>query len=392
MKLTKTAIEGARCTAQKDAFVWCNELPRFGVRITPSGRKTFIARYRTLEGASRSITIGRTCDLSIPEARELARKVFASVASGRDPSAEKAELRGGARMADLYQRYDREHTQPYKKPSTRRKDETLWHVHILPRFGGRAVAAITSADLHSLHVSMRETPAAANRTLALLSSAFRFAKRVGWYQHDNPSTSVRRYKERQRDRVLSRGEVAAFLAELDRPERRFCASTRRLFKLLLLTGARLSEIRDARLEWIDYERRCLVLPDSKTGARRVALPSAAFELLAGLPSAGWLCPNHRRTQPIRTPYRSFVRICKAVGIEGARIHDIRHTVGSWAHAAGLSQREIADLLGHRNLGTTQRYIHAVHNSEIVVEKLFGTQKKEPQQMRENEKTVSLQER
>lgn len=371
MKLTKTAIDGARCNAQKDAFLWCSELPRFGVRITPSGRKTFVARYRTVEGLSRQLTIGRTCDLTIGEARELARKVFGAVASGRDPSAEKAQMREGARMVDLYERYDREHTQPYKKASTRRKDETLWHVHILPRFASRAVAAMTTAELHSLHVSMRATPAAANRAIALLSSAFSFAKRIGWYNHDNPASSVRRYRENQRDRVLSRGEVAAFLAELDHPERRFCESTKLLFKLLLLTGARLSEIRDARLEWIDHERRCLVLPDSKTGARRVALPRAAFDLLEGLPSSGWLCPNHLGTQPIRTPYRSFKRICKAVGIANARIHDLRHTVGSWAHAAGLSQREIADLLGHRHLGTTQRYIHAVQNSERVVEKLFG---------------------
>jgi integrase len=371
MKLTKTAIDQATAKGEKDAFLWCSELPRFGVRVTPTGRKTYVVRYRNAEGASRMLTIARACDMPPQQARELAREVFSRVAKGDDPSSERSELRSGARMSDLRERYDREHTQPYKKPSTRRRDETIWRNHIIPALGDRAIAGITTNDIQQLHASLKHIPTTANRTVCLLSHAFKFARRVGWYNRENPVRDVRRYKERQRDRVLSKEEISAFLAEVHNPARHYSESVRRMFTLLLMTGARLSEIKDARLEWIDRQRCLLVLPDSKTGQRRISLPEPAMAIVEALPRSGWLCPNTTGEKPINSPRKAFVTMCERAGIEGVRIHDLRHTVGSWAHKAGLSQREIADLLGHRHLSTTARYIHSVGVANSVVEKMLA---------------------
>lgn len=355
MKLTKAAIEAA-APGRKDRFLWCAELPRFGVRIARSGRKTYIARYRNAEGLSRMVTLARVCDMPPSEARDLARKVFGSVASGDDPSAARTRLRHAARVCELYERYDREYAQAYKKPSTRKRDNDIWRLHIIPRLGSRAVVSLSTNDLQAMHAAMRHIPATANRALAVISHAWTMARRWGWVNtHINPTTDVVRYRENTRDRVLSRGELAAFLAELDKPEA--SDACRLLFQLLLLTGARLREIMASPVEWIDWERGLLILPDSKTGAKRIQLSASALALLESRRGERWIIEGIRPGTHLKRPYDTFRSVCKRAGISGLRIHDLRHTVGTLAHSAGLSQREIMQLLGHRQMATTARYLH-----------------------------------
>ncbi|MFM7011750.1 MAG: tyrosine-type recombinase/integrase [Betaproteobacteria bacterium] len=353
-KLTKTAIDAA-IAADKDVFLWCNELPRFGVRVARSGRKTYVARYRNEYGQSRMITIARTCDMPPNQARDLARKVFSTVATGVDVSAERQTRRDAPTVHDLYQRYDRERAQPYKKPSTRERDESIWKLHILPRWGTRRVASLTQEDVTALHIALKDKPTTANRALAVLSNSLTFARRWKWYFADNPCKGVERFRENRRERILTRDEIARLFAALDEPQtpRPFAL----LIRLLLLTGCRLGEIRTARVEWIDWERRLLLLPDSKTGQRRVSLPLAAMELLEVRRGEQWVIQGRLKGTHLQRPYDRWREVCRRANIRGCRPHDLRHTVGSYAHMAGLTQREIAELLGHRQLITTERYLH-----------------------------------
>lgn len=353
MKLTKTAIETATANG-KDCFLWCSELPRFGVRVATSGRKTYVARYRNAAGQSRMVTLARVVDMNLADARALARKVFSSVAMGDDPSTGRALLRSAPTVADLYQRYEREHAQPYKKASTVARDESLWRLHIIPALGTRRVATITTNDIQALHAQLRDIPATANRAVAVLSSAFTKARRWGWYHNANPCADVVRYREKMRERILSRDELARLLAELENPV--YAPAFVRLVRLLLLTGARLREIMCARVEWVDWDRGLLLLPDSKTGQKRVGLSSAALALIEPRRGQTWICEGRTGTH-FKRPHGAFRRLCAAAGISDFRPHDLRHTVGSYAHQAGLSQAEIMELLGHKHLVTTARYLH-----------------------------------
>jgi integrase len=359
-RLTKKLIDDTQPDPKKDLWLPCHEVPGFGVRVQSSGRKTYLIRYRTLDGIQRKFTLARCCDMHPEQARNLARKAYTSIADGGDPASEKSALREAPTIHDLSERYMREHAIPYKKPRSVYIDAGLWKRVILPKWGTRRVDSITRAEVITLHSSMSDMPVKANHTLALLSKAMNLAEVWGWRTGGNPCRLVRKYKTRQIDNILSVAQIGAIDAALTEmsTQREIPQSMADLIRLLMLTGCRLSEIMTARQEWIDRDRRLLVLPDSKTGQRWIHLSDSAMAIVADIKPGQWLIPGRRPGTHLYHPWQLWRAIQKRAGIvEPVRLHDIRHTVGSLAHRSGMSQREIAQLLGHKHLITTQRYLH-----------------------------------
>ena len=335
-------------------------MPGFGVRVQTSGRKTYIIRYRTRDGQQRKLTIGRCCDMTPDRARELARSAFADAAAGADPTTERKELKAAPLMRDLADRYMRDHARPFKKASSVRHDEKHWHRYILPTMGSKRVDAVTKPEITSLHASLAAKPATANQVRALLSKAFNLAIDWGWRTGANPVAGVKRYKIRQRELILTPAQLAAMdtaltdLVSRGLLRRQFAD----LFRLLALTGCRLNEIMSARRDWIDMERRLLLLPDSKVGQRRIPLPAHAIDIISAMPPNKWLIPGKIGGSHMTQPHTAWDRVVEHAGLPPeTRIHDLRHTAGSIGHRSGLSQRQIAELLGHRSLATTERYLH-----------------------------------
>lgn len=349
-KLTKTVVDAITATGT-ETWVWCSQLPGFGVRAQATGRKTFVARYRTHEGTQRKHTLGRCCDLTPDQARELARKAFASVAAGEDPATQKREVRGAPTVADLHERYMRLHA-PYKKPGSVKMDARNWKKHILPELGTKKVESVTKADVLAIHGGLSETPVTANHVRALISKAMNLAIDWGMRKSTNPCIGVKKFKVRQRERVLTPDELSRLNAALPP------GPVADLVRLLILTGCRLSEIMTARREWVDEQRRLLLLPDSKVGQRRINLPDIALQIIQSMPAGQvWLIPGKRRGTHMEKPYAAWYKVLKTAGLEGLRFHDLRHSFGSLGHMLGLTQRQIAELLGHASLATTERYLH-----------------------------------
>lgn len=373
-RITKSLIDGTRAD-DADAWVWCSELPGFGFRVRPSGRKTFICRYRTHDGQQRKHTIGRCSDLTPDRARTIARDIFGAVAEGRDPTIERRESRDAPTVADLEERYMREHARPFKKPRSADLDAGLWRKHILPALGRKKVAAVSKADVLSLHGSLSTMPATANLVLALLSKSLNLAEDWGWRQPGtNPCRRLKRFRIRQRETILTPDQITALGRALDEmvEERSIPAPMAGLVSLLLLTGCRLNEIMSAERSWVDRERRLLLLPDSKVGQRRIALPQAAMKIIDDLPAGKWLIPGRTPADHMRQPWGIWSRIRERAGLSAdVRLHDLRHTVGSIGHMAGLSQRQIATMLGHRQLATTERYLHGYHSDHTRVSDKVG---------------------
>ena len=356
-KLTKRLVDAAQ------ADTWCSEMPGFGVRVHPGGRRVYVVRYRTRTGRQRLLTLGRAVDLSADQARDMARQVFAAVAAGADPAEDRRERRAAPTVTDLRDRYMREHA-PRKKSG--RRDAWNWDRCIGPRWGARKISEVTTADVAALHASMRATPTQANHVRALISKAWSLAAAWGWHQGPNPAAAVPRYPMRARERVLSREELARMDAALSAlvDAGRIARPAADLFRLLALTGCRLTEVMHARRDWVDVERRLLVLPDSKTGPRAVQLPVLALQIIEAMPASPWLIPGRRPGRPMARPYAAWALVLRAAALPpDTRIHDLRHTFGSHGHRAGHSQRQIADLLGHRHLATTARYLHGVADGQ-----------------------------
>ncbi len=362
MRLTKTRVERIQPEPGSDVLRWDEVLPSFGVRVKPSGVRSYIVQYRNRAGRSRRITIGRHGLFTLEQARKAARRVLLAASDGQAPAEERAEKRPTLTIADLGERYVDEHARPKKKPSSVKADLCNLKNHILPALGRRAIADVSRADIARLHHSMRATPGGANRTLALLSKMFNLAERWGLRPDGtNPCRHVERYRERKRQRFLSDEELARLGSALERAERDGfgrCSAVAAI-RLLIFTGCRSSEILGLRWEHVDQQRNLLRLPDSKTGARIVPLNAPALAVLSQLERNGfpWVLPGRRDRSHLVNLSKPWDSIRKLARLHGLRLHDLRHSFASVGASSGLGLPMIGKLLGHTQAATTQRYAH-----------------------------------
>jgi integrase len=361
-KLTKRLVDSALPTSDHDTFLWDSDLRGFGLRVKSSGVRSYIIQYRTAAGISRRMTIGQHGVLTPDEARKEAKFHLGRAAKGGDPAAEKAKARGGSTVADLAEQYLAEHASTKKKPSSVRMDRINLNKHILPLLGRKQVESISRADVRRLHYSMRNTPGAANRCLALVSKMMNLAERWGIRPDGtNPCRHVEKNPEKKRKRFLSTEELARLgdacraAEETSKVPPAFLA----LVRLLIFTGARLSEIQKARWEWVDLEAGELRLPDSKTGAKSIFLPAPALGVLSQLPRVDG---NPYVITGIGNRYlvnvwKQWAFLRNIVALNDVRLHDLRHSFASVGAAGGMSLNIIGGLLGHRQPQTTARYAH-----------------------------------
>ena len=364
MKLNKRMIESAVYDHEKRGaqYLWDTELKGYGVRIYPSGLKSFVITYRA-QGRQRFHTLGRFGEITPHQARSAALEVLARVKSGADPGGERLAYRQAPTVADVAERFMREHAMPKKKPSSVRSDEMNWRLHVLPALGSRKVGDVTRQDVAQLHTALGDKPYRANRVLALLSKAFNLAEVWGWRaDHSNPCRHVQRFKEARRERFLSVDELGRLAAVLTQAEKSGAETPFSVaaIRLLIFTGCRVGEILNLRWSEVDLERRSLFLSDSKTGRKVVYLNSPALEILGRLDrdsanpfviqggNPGSCLVN------LKDPWRRLRKVAK---LEDVRIHDLRHSWASFAAGSGLSLPMIGKLLGHTQASTTQRYAH-----------------------------------
>lgn len=365
------------CREAAEGFAWDTMLPGFGLRVLASGRRSFVIRYRNASGTDRLLTLGTLAELHPDEAREMAREAFAAVRRGDDPRAERKARRAAATMRELRDRFLADHASQ-KKPGTARNYEILWRLHVLPAIGeGTAVCDVTEADVIRLRRRMESTPYNANRALEVCRKAFDLAERWGMRPRGtNPAEYVEDFPEAPRERILTEEEVARLWSALDDEAPIFAA----LVRLLLLTGRRLDEWRTATWSAVDLDRATLTLRDSKAGPMTHPIPPEAIEILRTLPRVSVFVFPGRTGGPLGGQQKWWRRLRKRAGLDGVRLHDLRHTAGSYAHAAGLTQREIADLLGHKQISTAARYIHGIgtgkhDKSSVAAAKIFRIARK-----------------
>ena len=361
-KLTKRVVE-ALPPGNKDIICWDAELPGFGVKITPKGRRVYFLYYRTTTGRERRPTIGRHGQVTCEEARRIAGDWQAAVRKGGDPGGERQADRASESFAEFAERYMTDYASGKKKASTLATDGLNLKNHLLPALERLKVGEISRADVVRLHQRMKATPGGANRTLDLLSHMLNVAERWGLRADgSNPCRHVEKFKLRKRERFLSEaelGRLAAVLTDAEETDTEL-PSVIAAIRLLLFTGARLSEILTLRREHVDIEERCLRLPDSKTGAKTIYLPPAALEVLAGLERRDdnpYVIAGAKPGAHLVNLQKPWRRIRKKAGLDDVRIHDLRHSFASMAVAGGLSLPVIGALLGHTQPATTARYAH-----------------------------------
>lgn len=358
-KLTKRSVDALRARAT-DYFVWDDALKGFGVRVLPSGRKTFLAQYRS-GGVQRRVKLGVYGALTVDQARSSARQVLGDVAGGDNPAEDIRTYRMIPTVASVCDRFMEEHAEVRCKPSTQYEYERAIRRFIKPAFGPRKIADITRADIAKLHHDHRHIPYQANRTLGVLSKMFNLAEVWGLRpEGPNPCLHVPKYPERKRERFLSPDELSHLGSVLDRleMEQQESAAAITAIRLLILTGCRLREIQT--LKWENVDDTYINLPDSKTGARRIPIGPAVHHILkrtTRLPGNPYIITGTVPGQHLTDLQRPWRRIRNRAGLTDVRLHDLRHTFASNALLAGQPIEMVGKLLGHTQLQTTMRYAH-----------------------------------
>lgn len=360
-KLSKRLVEAAEVRSS-EYMMWDGDIAGFGVRIMPSGRRSYFVQYRA-GTRSRRLTLGAHGVLTPEQARTLAVRALAAVRAGEDPAENRKQRREAILVRELAERFDREHISVRVKESTAREYRRNLKRFILPTFGRLRVEEITRADVARFHHGLRHIPYQANRNLEIISKMFSLAEMWGLRPDGtNPRRHIAKYREEKRERFLSAAELKRLGEVLDEmtAERIEHPSAIAAVRLLLLTGCRLNEIMKLRWEDIDLAVGALRLPDSKTGARMVQVGQAVLDQLAIIardPFNPHVIAGTLPGRPLSDLQPFWRRVRARAGLKDVRIHDMRHTFASVAVAAGQSLPMIGKLLGHSQVQTTARYAH-----------------------------------
>jgi integrase len=382
VKLTQSVVDRAKPEAARYVLT-DTVIPGFWLVVAPTGRKTFKLRYRVGGGQKATVRepkIGDATAMRCEKARAIAADWFAEVVKGGDPGGARQEKRAAPTMADLFARFLSDHSDKTKKASSAANDRRLIAKKLAPALGKRKVAEVTRAEVAKLHNGMSDTPYEANRALALLSKAFNLAELWGWRaEGTNPTRLVKKFAETARKRFLSPAELARLgdvlrIAERDGavilpaqegardkparvPVNPWAVAA---IRLLVLTGARKGEILGLRWAWVDASTGRASLPDSKTGEKAIILNPAARAVLAALPRADdnpHVIQGGKPGAGLVNLKDPWLAVREAAGLDGVRIHDLRHSFASVGAAGGASLPVIGALLGHTQAQTTQRYAH-----------------------------------
>jgi integrase len=384
-RLSKRVVDNLQPEAS-EYTQWDKALTGFGVRVRPTGVKTYVIVYRAGTGRKapvRKVTLGAVGKLTPDTARTLAQKALGSVAHGKDPARDRAQAREGLTVRELVDTFLADHAGSKLKPATEKRYRDLLQHWVVPDVGSEKADALTRNAIARLHSRMKRRPVSANRMLGAVGSMYGFAQRRGLVPEGfNPASRIEKYKERRRERFLTTDELARIGAalreaetngipwEVDeaQPNAKHIPKQKRrtvfgelataAVRLLLFTGCRLREILDLKWEYVDIERGLLLLPDTKTGQRTVILNKPALLVLASLPRIGaYAVPGDAPDRPRHDLKKVWNAVSRRAGLTGVRLHDLRHTYASFGAGSGLGLPIIGKLVGHTQAVTTERYAH-----------------------------------
>jgi integrase len=397
-RINKRTVDALHCPAGQDrTFLWDTSLSGFGVVAYPGGRKVYVAQFR-LNGQCRRLKLATHGRKTPDEARSMAKKVLGAVEDGKDPIEQRRLGRDARTLREISEDFLKLHVKTKRKTRTYAEYERLLKLHLLPVLGSHRLISLRKVELARFHAGMSSTPAAANRAIALFSSIWHWAAaRDEVAVAQNPAAGIERYPERGRERYLSHEELgrlgdALRLAETagipwvgeckhknDRKEKRSTVVDPHAvaaIRLLMFTGARLREILTARWDYVDWDHGLLLLPDSKTGRKTIYLAAPALALLHELPRIKdnpHIIPGKKKGSHRADLHNPWSAVSRSAGLEGVRLHDLRHSFASVGAGASLGLQMIGKLLGHAQAETTARYAHLDASPVHTAVNLIGSQ-------------------
>ena len=365
--LTEAVVRAAKAPESGQHDIWDTRHPGFGLRISYGGAKTFVLLYRQ-NGRKHRLTLGKWPAMTLAEAHKAARKRGGEIADGKDPAAERAQIKAAETFGELADLYLERHAAVHKRPRSILEDRQMLKADLLPAWKDRKLADIRRKDVIDLldRIVARGALIHANRVRALISSMFNFGVGRDLVEF-NPAHLVKRpAPEHSRDRVLSEDELRRLWRALELQPAKVSAA----FKLLLLTAGRRSEVLGMRWSEVDLEGGWWVLPAERSKnklAHRVPLVPSAIALLRSLRNAGSesevVFRGGRLGQSVSNPQKWILSLRSQAELVDFHVHDLRRTVASKLAAMGVARLEISKLLNHSEGGVTRVYDRHSYDTE-----------------------------
>ncbi|MEQ8166948.1 MAG: site-specific integrase [Alphaproteobacteria bacterium] len=396
-RINKRTVDAIKPDIGQRTIIWDDKLPGFGIVVRPSGVHSFIFQYRNAEGRSRRATVAKVGSLAPDAARDLAEGMAATVKRGGDPLANKKAAREALTVGELLDAYLDSAKFSEKADSTRGIDRGRIKRHLRPILGARHVHKLESEDIRRAFGAIRDGKTAATvktgkRGLArvkggegtarmairLLRSIFTWAVQEKMIA-GNPAEGVSLGADGVRDIVLEADDYARLFKTLTKmeAEKRVRGPVADAIRLIALTGARRNEVAALRWAHVNLKAGTITLPPSahksgrKTGkARVIMLPAAAQEIIArqtkGKPGDFVFKPSKgsKGAVALSKPWRAIRAEAKLS--EGIGLHGLRHSLATLLAVGGAQAAEIMGALGHRNMATSQRYVHMADKARAAL--------------------------
>jgi len=338
----------------------------FVLEVRSSGGKTFYMRYQDAHNRQRQHRIGAFGDISFEQARKEAKRLRSEITLGGNPAASKEELRSVPTYAELAAQH-LAHAKTYQRSYG--TTEGYVRLHILPRWGKVRLTEIRQRDV-ALWLAEKAASGLAPATVEKIRVTFgrSFSLALTWGTPGvirNPIVGIRRPPiNNARERFLS-------VEEARRLQKAVAASRNPLLRpivgLLLLTGARVSELLKAEWAHIDLDRRAWLIPTSKTGkSRHVPLSQAAIDIIVQLQRVGpYLLPNPDTAKPLTSIKHAWQTARRAAALPDLRIPDLRHSAASFMINSGVDLFAVGKVLGHASYQSTQRYSYLANDTLLA---------------------------
>lgn len=383
-RINKKLVDDLSPDVGREIMVWDDDVRGFGVRVRPSGIKSYVAVYRH-GGRKRWFTIGEHGSPWTPDkARAKAVAILLAAKNGADPQEEKVKAREKVEtvgeLIDLYLR-DGPIDKPNKRPRSWETDRSNLNRHVRVLIGSRTAASLTARDIAELQRNVasgksRQDIKTKKRGRAIVRGGAGIAARavtalaamLQWAEKreliaKNPARGIQKFKSEPRERYLTREELVKLLDTIDAmvASQQLKSADAAIFKLLIYTGCRKLEIVGLRWDEIDFPRNSIALSNdrSKTGAKRVPLNSMAIAELKKIPRrADHVFPAAKgQSGHVANIHHVWERVRAEAGMPDLRMHDLRHSFASFAVETGESLYILQRALGHKKAVTTQRYAH-----------------------------------
>ncbi|MHA3092822.1 tyrosine-type recombinase/integrase [Acinetobacter brisouii] len=333
-----------------------------GLRLVKSRQSTtLLFRYR-YEGKREAKVLGKYPDLSVEEAVHLALQYQAQLSKGINPFLEMQKKAALPTFHEFFEKYYLPHAKQNKK--SWKDDRSRFINHLQSTLGAIKIDQVTSAMLADALIQVNESGcknATVNRTRALMSSILKMAFERELIEQ-NPMMRVKKYVEKnQIERYLSDDELKRLMLVLANAkeygiENQIIIG---IVEMLLLTGARKSEVLLLRWADLDQSNHIWKLNENKSGKPRIIqLNTEAQRIIRRMSRKyEYVFANPKTGLPYNDIRKTFQKILDAADIQNFRIHDLRHNFASMAVNNGCDIYVVQHLLGHASPTTTQRYAH-----------------------------------